>query len=91
MYATAKIIVKGVVQGVGFRYFTVIEARKLSINGYTRNRQDGSVEVLAEGKKSDILTLVKNLRIGPSLSHVTDIEIEWQDYESRYKGFLVTY
>ena len=44
-----RIIVRGRVQGVGFRYATVSEARRLGLAGWARNAPDGSVEILAEG------------------------------------------
>jgi len=58
-----KIRVSGTVQGVGFRYFTFRTARRLSLSGYVRNNSDGSVEVVAEGDRSNLLTLVEELRI----------------------------
>ena len=44
-----RIVVRGRVQGVGFRYATVSEARRLGLHGWARNAPDGSVEIVAEG------------------------------------------
>ncbi len=49
--------VTGVVQGVGFRYATVHEARRLGLTGWVRNTDDGAVEVLAEGAPEDVAAL----------------------------------
>lgn len=76
-----KIIVRGVVQGVGFRYFVYQQARQLGLTGWTRNLPDGSVEVLAEGDNSLLEQLVQELKVGPRSAHVSAIEIEKIDSE----------
>jgi acylphosphatase len=56
-------IVKGIVQGVGFRYFTVYQAQRIGgITGYVRNLRDGSVEVVAEGEREKLEQLLAQLR-----------------------------
>ena len=54
--------VYGRVQGVGFRYTTQQEARRLSLTGYARNRDDGSVEVVASGEAEQVDKLLKLLK-----------------------------
>ncbi len=91
MYVRAEIIVKGAVQGVGFRFFTMHEARRLRLNGTVGNLPNGDVKVVVEGEKSAVLTLIKNLRIGPSFSHVTQIDIDWQKPKNEFNDFRVVY
>jgi len=91
MYSSAKIIVKGVVQGVGYRYFAYNEARKLGLTGYVRNLIDGSVESVVEGKKESILEYIKALRRGPAFAHVTFVDVEWDSFEGKYSTFRITY
>ena len=55
-------VITGLVQGVGFRYFTVIQARQLGVSGWVRNRYDGSVEVEAQGSQESVQVLVKQQR-----------------------------
>ncbi len=67
-------IVRGVVQGVGFRWFVRREAGRLGVRGYARNRGDGSVEVVAEGEDVVLHALLEVLREGPPGSHVAGVE-----------------
>ncbi len=89
MSARIKIHVYGTVQGVGFRYFTFRTARRLSLNGYVRNNSDGSVEVVAEGNKGNLLMLVEELRIGPPGASVEDLAIEWEDPKMEFDSFRI--
>ncbi len=76
-----KFLVKGKVQGVGFRFHTAHEGLKLGLTGYARNQADGSVEVLACGDESQIKVLADWLMIGPRLSRVDSleqVETQWQ-------------
>jgi acylphosphatase len=72
---TRSYIVTGRVQGVGFRWFVEREARILGINGWVRNRSDGSVEVLASGTREQLSNLHKKLREGPRASRVDNVEV----------------
>lgn len=89
MDVRANIIVKGRVQGVGFRYFTVMEARKLGLNGTVSNLLNGDVKVIVEGNKSTVLTFVKNLKIGPRLSDVADVVIEFKEFQGEFNRFEI--
>ena len=71
-----RIVVRGVVQGVGFRYHTQEEARALRLTGFVRNRQDSSVEVEAEGDPEMINELISWLRTGPRHAAVETLEVE---------------
>lgn len=62
------IVVTGLVQGVGFRYFTVTQARRLGVQGWVRNCRDGSVELEAQGSSDAVQALVEQLAIGPRWS-----------------------
>ncbi len=68
----------GRVQGVGFRFFTERVARRLSLNGYVRNLADGRVEVVAEGPRVAVETLLRELRRGPTGAIVDDVTVEWE-------------
>ena len=68
------IVVTGLVQGVGFRYFTVTQARRLGVQGWVRNCRDGSVELEAQGSSDAVLSLgLSNLAIGPRWSEVSHV------------------
>ena len=89
MYIRAIIIVKGIVQGVGYRFFTVREARMLSLTGTVANLFDGSVKIVVEGEKGLIDELVKSLRIGPISSDVSDLVIEFGEYKNEFNDFRI--
>ena len=67
-------IVRGRVQGVGFRWFVEREAHILGVSGWVRNNSDGSVEVLAQGTREQLLGLRSRLREGPRAARVDDVE-----------------
>ncbi len=83
--------IKGRVQGVGFRFWTVDTAESLGVNGWVRNCWDGSVEVEAEGPRQVLEEFLQKLREGPSLAHVRDVEIEWGERAPRHRCFTVTH
>ena len=67
-------VVRGRVQGVGFRWFVEREAHTLGIAGWVRNNSDGSVEVLAMGTPEQLSNLRSRLRQGPRAARVDDVE-----------------
>ena len=69
-----RFLVRGRVQGVGFRWFVEREAHILGIAGWVRNNADGSVEVLAMGSRDQLLGLRSRLRAGPRAARVDDVE-----------------
>ena len=69
-----RFIVRGRVQGVGFRWFVEREARTLSINGWVRNNVDGSVEVLAMGSAEQLRALRGRLQAGCRASRVDAVD-----------------
>lgn len=79
----------GRVQGVAFRAFAKIEADKLGLTGYAKNLKDGSVEIIAEGKKEALLEFLQWSFRGPVLASVEGLKFEWKDYEGTYTDFKV--
>jgi acylphosphatase len=69
-----RFLVRGRVQGVGFRWFVEREAHILGIAGWVRNNHDGSVEVLAQGTRDQISGLHSRLREGPRAARVDAVE-----------------
>jgi acylphosphatase len=85
-----ELLIAGMVQGVGFRYYTYQKAQQLRITGWVKNLPDGRVEVLAEGEQSVLEELISELKTGPSFSSVRDIEITWSEPTGQYSSFEVT-
>ena len=69
-----RFVVRGRVQGVGFRWFVEREAHILGIAGWVRNNHDGSVEVLAQGTHDQLLGLRTRLHQGPRAARVDAVE-----------------
>ena len=67
------VIVSGVVQGVGYRYFACSEARHRGLTGWVRNRSDGAVELVAEGEDGLVREFVGELNRGPVSSDVSAV------------------
>ncbi|HVG20724.1 MAG TPA: acylphosphatase [Blastocatellia bacterium] len=91
MTVARRFIVRGRVQGVGFRYFAVRAAQKSRVAGTVRNMADGTVEAIVEGTLEAVSDFRRELERGPSYAHVTGVdEIEMQ-VTGRYSGFDVVY
>jgi len=71
-----RFLVRGRVQGVGFRWFVEREANMLQIAGWVRNNWDGTVEVLAQGTREQLAGLHSRLREGPRAARVDHVEVE---------------
>lgn len=87
MEASAQMIVRGLVQGVGFRYFVYNHATKLKLTGHVSNLYDGNVEIVAAGERSMIEELLKQVRIGPRAAQVQDVMIKWMKPDQQYHQF----
>lgn len=89
MQVRAEIIVNGLVQGVGFRYFVYREALKLGLVGFTKNLFTGEVLTIAEGEKSLIEELYKKLKVGPSHASVKNCKVDWLEPENEFDSFEI--
>ncbi len=69
----ARIEVRGLVQGVGYRWFACKEARRLGVAGWVRNREDGTVEVAASGSDAAVRELIARLERGPAGARVDEV------------------
>jgi acylphosphatase len=82
-------IVRGRVQGVGFRYFVQSEAQTLGLAGWVRNNADGAVEVLAAGSAEQLATLHSRLRSGPRAARVDQVDVEPAQTPPAGKSFRI--
>jgi acylphosphatase len=86
---TARVLVSGRVQGVGFRAATAWEARHLGVDGWVRNLPDGRVEVWGEGDSAAVDALVAWLRQGPPGAHVRGISVDDSAPPAGLQGFTI--
>jgi acylphosphatase len=91
MAIARKFRITGRVQGVGYRYFAIRAATACGVTGTVRNLQDGSVEVVAEGKPQAMAEFRTQLEQGPPLSRVTWIDEAELPPTGSYKRFDVEY
>lgn len=85
------IIVKGLVQGVGFRYFVYYTAKSLDLTGWVKNQYDGSVELEAQGREANLKEFIEKLREGNRYSEVETLDIQEVDLLERERSFRITY
>jgi len=91
MDSRLQILIAGSVQGVFFRAGTVSEAKKLKLTGWVRNTGDGAVEVMAEGERGALETLLDWCYHGPEGAVVASIEYRWLDATGESGDFSVKY
>jgi len=85
-------LVRGRVQGVGFRYFAVEQATRLGLTGYARNLRDGRhVEIIAEGERAALEALLAALRRGPPGAWVEDVRADWGPEQAEFGDFGVRF
>jgi acylphosphatase len=82
-------LVKGRVQGVGFRWYVEREAQLIGVGGWVRNRDDGVVEVLASGSDAQLGSLYDRLREGPRAARIDQVEVDDAAPFSGYQTFQI--
>jgi acylphosphatase len=83
-------VVHGSVQGVGFRYFLMREARRLGLRGWVRNRDDGTVEFVAEGLRPELERLKQSAEQGPRMARVERVDAQWSAAAGNLDAFDLT-
>ncbi len=89
----ARLILKvtGLVQGVNFRWFTQRRATELGLTGWVRNRQDRSVEIIAEGNREALDRLLDAVRAGPPEAVVENVDAQWSTPSGEFHRFEIRY
>jgi acylphosphatase len=80
-------VIRGDVQGVGFRYFVQRKGHQLGLRGWVRNNDDGTVELVAEGSREALDQLRRALDEGPRLARVDRVETRWSDATGDLNAF----
>ena len=84
-------LVRGVVQGVGFRYFVLRAARGAALTGFVRNLRDGSVEIVAEGPREALEQFIRVIGEGPGRGLVRDVQLAWTESTGEFESFEVSF
>jgi acylphosphatase len=89
MKKQARIIVRGVVQGVCYRAYTQEAARTSGLRGYVRNLPNGDVEIVAEGEDEALQRLVDWAKRGPPLAEVEDVRVDYSEPTNAFGDFHI--
>ena len=87
----AHVFIEGRVQGVFCRAWTIRQAQGLSLTGWVRNLDDGRVEVVAEGEKSELTELIKLIKKGPPLAKIKHLDVIWEKATGEFDAFGMKY
>jgi acylphosphatase len=74
-------VVQGLVQGVGFRWFVARRAEALGLCGFVRNLYNGDVEVEVDGERSLLEEFIREVKVGPRAAHVSGFKLEWKEVD----------
>jgi acylphosphatase len=83
-------VIRGRVQGVGYRAFVLRRAREHGVHGEVRNTPDGGVEVVAEGDSERLEMFLAEVREGPLHARVEHVDVREHEGDSRYRGFTIS-
>ena len=87
--AAAHVVIKGRVQGVGYRFFALDAANIHRLKGWVRNVPDGDVECVVEGPRPSIDDFLEALRKGPSMARVDAVHISWKHPTFHFSEFSI--
>ncbi|HOK57199.1 MAG TPA: acylphosphatase [bacterium] len=83
--------VKGIVQGVGFRWYAQRIGNSIGVSGWVKNLPDGSVEIVVEGEKEKIEIFIEEMKNGYLGKNITEIEKIEEDFKGEFKGFEIRF
>jgi acylphosphatase len=88
---SARITVRGLVQGVGFRFFCRRRATDSGLTGWVRNLPDNSVELWAEGPVEELKRFIADLRVGSSHARVEHVDVQFGDHTGKFDNFEISH
>lgn len=89
MLKQVHLYIKGDVIGVGFRAWTKIQAKIIGVTGWVRNRDEISVEAQIQGEEEKVNQIIELVKKGPPVSHVSDVQIFWQEPKEIFDQFEI--
>jgi acylphosphatase len=91
MTIARRLVIRGRVQGVGYRYAAVEAAEREGVCGWVRNLRDGGVEALVQGDDHAVERMIAWCRVGPRGARVTSVETQTADVRADFSGFTITH
>lgn len=85
------LIISGDVQGIGYRAWARKQAQDLQLTGWVKNREDDTVELVAEGPKEKLEEMIARCQKGPEVAWVKDVAITWQEATGTFVSFDIVY
>ncbi len=85
----AHILVQGTVQGIGYRYFVLRQAKALGITGWVKNLANGDVELEAQGDKKSLEDFIESLKTGHPWASVQQAKINWLEGNKQFDQFVI--
>lgn len=85
----AHLMIRGFVQGVGYRKWARKIAQNEGITGWVRNLPDGSVEALLQGDKATIEKVIAEYKKGPFLSEIEEVDVVWEEQKESFEDFTI--
>lgn len=89
--ASVEITIEGIVQGVGFRFFTERLAHRYGLTGYVMNHPNGSVYVVAEGEREAINAFLNQLKNGPPGARIEGFHVTWRSPLGKFRDFSIRF
>ena len=89
MRLRARVTIKGIVQGVNYRYYTLEKALQHNVAGWVRNLDNGDVEGCFEGEEVDVKALIEWCRIGPPRGRVDEVIVDSEPYKGEFPEFRI--
>ena len=87
--ATARALISGFVQGVGYRAFVKKHATELGLTGWVKNLPDGRVEAILQGEKKTIEQMLELCKTGPFVAEVENVEVLWEESERSFATYEI--
>ena len=89
MKIRSRVTIKGLVQGVSYRYHTLQMATAMNVTGWVRNMPNGDVQACLEGDRKDVEALIDWCRIGPRLASVDQVVVEREPFSGEFSDFRI--
>jgi len=89
MLKQVHLYIKGDVIGIGFRAWTKIQAKIIGVTGWVRNKEDGFVEAQIQGEEEKVKQIIDLVKKGPPVSHVSEVEVFWQEPKEIFDQFEI--
>ncbi len=89
MLKQCHLYIKGDVIGVGFRAWMKIQAKIIGVTGWVRNNEEGFVEAQIQGEEKKVMQTIESIKKGPPVSHVSEVEVFWQEPKEVFDEFEI--